>query len=135
MKRHVVLIVSFFVSVFGGIRYGMTQQPGLASPAGEASGQAAMWTYDDHGRRDPLWPLVSPAGNIIDYEKKEFQFTDLKLEGIISGAGDKNLAIINGQILKANDQVGSFVVTRIGKDTVVLMKDQQEFTLELKKEE
>jgi hypothetical protein len=134
MKRHIVRIVFFFVCTLGGIRSGMTQQPGPAAPAGGQEA-AAVFTYDDHGRRDPLWPLVSPAGNIIDYEKKEFQFTDLKLEGIISGAGDKNLAIINGQILKVNDHVGSFVVTQIGKDTVVLMKDQREFTLELKKEE
>ncbi len=127
MKRHIVLIIFFFVCTLGGIRYGMTQQPGPED--------VKVFTYDDHGRRDPLWPLVSPTGNIIDYEKKEFQFTDLKLEGIISGPGDKNLAIINGQILKINDQVGSFVVTNIGKDGVILMKDQREFTLELKKEE
>lgn len=111
-----------------GIRHGLTQQPS------ESQG-TEVFVYDDHGRRDPLWPLVSPAGNIIDYEKKEFQFTDLKLEGIISGQGDQNLAIINGQILKVRDQVGTFVVTDIGKDEVVLMKDQREFRLELKKEE
>lgn len=115
------------VCTFCGIRHGMTQPPGAE--------ETGMFTYDDRGRRDPLWPLVSPAGNIIDYEKKEFQFTDLKLEGIISGTGDQNLAIINGQILKVNDQVGTFVVTNIGKDEVVLMKDQREFRLELKKEE
>ena len=126
-KRHIVLIGAFFVCTLGGIRYGLTQQVGLE--------EAGVFRYDDHGRRDPLWPLVSPAGNIIDYEKKEFQFTDLKLEGIISGQGDQNLAIINGQILKVHDQVGTFVVTNIGKDEVVLTKDQREFRLELKKEE
>src|SRR3989338_7168086 len=126
-KKNILLMGLFFACTLCGIRYGMTQQ--------SAQEGAGVFTYDDHGRRDPLWPLVSPAGNIIDYEKKEFQFTDLKLEGIISGQGDQNLAIINGQILKINDQVGSFVVTNIGKDVVVLMKDQREFTLELEKEE
>src|SRR3989338_2328858 len=74
-----------------------------------------VFVYDDHGKRDPLWPLVGPAGNILNYDK-EFQATDLKIEGIISGVNGQNLAIINGQIVKKGDQLGPLVVARIGKD-------------------
>lgn len=103
----------------------------IAQPAPQAGIVAG---YDSHGKRDPFWPLVSPAGNIINYET-EFQVTDMKLEGIMSGAGGQDLAIINGHIVQRNDHLGPFTVARIEKDFVVLMKDQQEFELNLKKEE
>src|SRR3989338_2280442 len=107
--------------------------PSAAAPQPpQQAGMAAE--YDSHGKRDPFWPLVSPSGNIINYET-EFQVTDMKLEGIMSGAGGQDLAIINGHIVQRNDHLGPFTVARIEKDLVVLMKDQQEFELKLKKEE
>jgi hypothetical protein len=93
-----------------------------------------VFVYEDHGKRDPLWPLVSPAGNIVNYET-EFQVTDLKLEGIISAGEGQNLAIINGRIVQTNDPLGPFTVMGIGSDSVTLGKDQQTFELRLKKEE
>lgn len=103
----------------------------IAQPAPQAG---IVVEYDSHGKRDPFWPLVSPSGNIINYET-EFQVTDMKLEGIMSGAEGQDLAIINGHIVQRNDRLGPFTVARIEKDLVVLMKDQQEFELKLKKEE
>ncbi len=103
---------------------------------GDASAQEikAAFVYEDHGKRDPFWPLVSSAGNIVNYET-EFQVTDLKLEGIISAGGGQNLAIINGRIVQTNDPLGPFTVMGIGSDSVTLGKDQQTFELRLKKEE
>lgn len=92
------------------------------------------FVYDSRGKRDPLWPLVSSTGNIINYET-EFQVSDLKLEGIILGAGGDNLAIINGQIVKRQDRLGPFLIVDVGADTVVLSRDQETFELKLKKEE
>lgn len=97
-------------------------------------GEASHFVYEDHGKRDPFWPLVSSAGNIVNYET-EFQVTDLKLEGIISAGEGQNLAIINGRIVQTNDPLGPFTVMGIGSDSVTLGKDQQTFELRLKKEE
>lgn len=105
---------------------------GMALVTSQAQPQGLI--YNDHGKRDPLWPLVSPAGNIINYDK-EFQATDLKIEGIISAANGQNLAIINGQVVRKNDQVGPLTVTEIRKDTVILTQGQQEFELKMNKEE
>ena len=58
------------------------------------------FVYDDDGRRDPFWQLVSPSGVILNYET-DFLITDLALEGIMAGKDGKNFAIINGRILKA----------------------------------
>jgi hypothetical protein len=90
--------------------------------------------YDDHGKRDPVWPLVSPVGNIINYDK-EFQASDLKIEGIMLGVNGQNLTIINGQIVKEGDLLGSLMVEAIGKNTVTLKQGEQKFELKLNKEE
>jgi hypothetical protein len=92
------------------------------------------FVYDDNGRRDPLWPLVNSSGAILNYES-EFLITDLALEGIMGGTGGENLAIINGRVLKPNDTIGEFTVTRIGEDSIVLKKGKQKFELKLKKGE
>ena len=92
------------------------------------------FVYDDHGRRDPLWRLVTPEGTIKNYET-EFLITDLALEGIMAGTDGKNFAIINGRVLKKNDMIGQFIVERIGDDKIVLRKGRKKFELKLKKEE
>lgn len=97
------------------------------------AGQDAF-VYDDHGKRDPVWPLVSSSGSIINYDK-EFQASDLKIEGIMLGVNGQNLAIINGQIVKKGDQIGSLVIVEIGKNTVALKQGEQKFALKLNKEE
>ncbi len=125
MKRFLLITGMLVASVRTGIVFAATQ------PSPEES---IVAEYDSHGKRDPFWPLVSPLGSLINYET-EFQVTDMKLEGIISGADGQNLAIINGHIVQRNDRLGPFTVTRIEKDLVVLIKDQQEFELKLKKEE
>jgi len=92
------------------------------------------FVYDDQGRRDPFWRLVSPSGAILNYET-DFLITDLALEGIMAGKDGNNYAIVNGRILKAADVIGQFVVERIDDDRVVLKKGRQKFELKLKKEE
>ena len=39
--------------------------------------------YDDHGMRDPFWPLVSSSGTIINYGQ-DVSVSDMILEGIVS---------------------------------------------------
>lgn len=92
------------------------------------------FVYDDHGRRDPLWPLVNPNGTILNYES-EFLITDLALEGIMAGTDGENLAIINGRVLREQDTIGQFSIERIGEDSIVLKKGRQKFELKLKKGE
>ena len=97
-----------------------------------ASSQEAF-TYNDKGKRDPFWPLVTSTGSINTYET-DFILSDLVLEGIMADK-DANLAIINGRILKKNDRIGQFVVMEVGEDSVVLSNDDQQFELKLKKGE
>ncbi len=96
--------------------------------------QSEGFVYNDHGKRDPFWKLVSPSGTILHYDS-DLSMSDLTLEGIIFDPSGKSLAVINGMILKENDRVAVFLVETIEKNRVVLSKDQEKFVLELKKKE
>jgi len=98
------------------------------------AGEKEPFVYDDNGRRDPLWKLVSQSGMILNYET-DFLITDLALEGIMAGKDGKNYAIINGRILKVADTIGQFVVEKIDDNRIVLKKGRKKFELKLKKEE
>lgn len=95
--------------------------------------QETPFLYDDHGKRDPFWRLISPSGSVINYDD-DILMTDMVLEGVISDPRG-NAAIINGRIVKPQDKIGLFTVSGIGKDAVTLIKGQESFTLKLKKDE
>ena len=96
--------------------------------------EGVQFNYDDHGKRDPFWRLVSPGGGIISYET-DLSPSEMTLEGIIYDSGGNSLAIINGNIFKANDKFGLSVISKIEEKKVILLKGQESFILELKKEE
>ena len=102
--------------------------------AGGAVEEQKPFVYDDHGQRDPLWPLVSPSGAILNYDS-EFLVSDLALEGIMAGEDGQNFAIINGRVLKKDDLIGQFAVEEIGDNRIILKKGKQKIELKLKKEE
>lgn len=95
---------------------------------------AETFTYNDHGKRDPFWRLVTREGMIVNYDK-ELSVGDMFLEGIIFDPSGKSLAIINGSVVKKNDKIGLYIVTQIEKTKVLLSRGQDRFTLDLKKEE
>lgn len=105
----------------------------VALPTAFLLAQGTTFTYNDHGRRDPFWPLISPSGAILIYDAN-VTFSDMILEGIIYDPQGEKLAIINTKVVKAEDNVGGFFVVKIEPNYVVLSKDGQEFTLRSKKE-
>ena len=87
--------------------------------------------YDDRGKRDPFWPLISASGTIINYGD-DITPSDMVLEGIMSDGGGKYTAIINGNIVKPGDNVGTFAIERIEPNTVYFAKGSEKFELNLK---
>ena len=106
--------------------------PEAKAPETVAVGEEFL--YDSHGRRDPFWRLVNPSGAIVNYDH-EMSASDLALEGIMTGKDGRNVAIINGQLLKTNDTLGAYRVKSIDPSTVILQKDQELIKLKLKKED
>jgi hypothetical protein len=92
------------------------------------------FVYEDHGKRDPFWRLISPSGTILTFES-DLLISDVALAGIISGVEGHNVAIINSAIVREGDQIGNFIVSEILLDRVILRKGEETFVLHLKKEE
>ena len=133
-KLNVQLIVGMFLGMqFFSINFLWAQEESQ-NPKASAQQQPQNFVYDDHGKRDPFWTLVTPAGVIINYDS-DILISDMVLEGIIAGTDGKNLAIINNTIVKPNDQVGLFVIEKIELDKVLLRKGKESFSLKIKKEE
>ena len=95
---------------------------------------AATFTYDDGGKRDPFWPLVGESGNIISYET-DFSISDLSLEGIMAGAEGKHVAIMNGRIVRPGDVLGNFTILDVQPESVFIKQDNLKFELKLEKED
>lgn len=87
--------------------------------------------YDDHGVRDPFWPLVSSSGTIINYGQ-DVSVADMILEGIVSN-GRAYTAIINGSVVEVGDSVGQYSIQSIESNKVILSKENEVFELDLKK--
>ena len=96
--------------------------------------EAAPYVYEDHGNRDPFWPLVSDNGSIISYET-DFAISDLVLEGIMAGAEGSHVAMINGRIVTKGDQLGNFFIEDVQPESVIVIKDNLKFELKLEKED
>lgn len=103
----------------------------MASPA-IAADEIVPFAYDDRGQRDPLWPLVSADGIIKTFET-ELLMSDLNLEGILYTGPGTSAAIVNGRVVRVNDQVGPYTVREIGAESVILADGDQRFELRLKK--
>jgi len=92
------------------------------------------FVYNEHGKRDPFAPLVSPNGSLISYDSN-IAVSDMSLEGVVIDPQGKNLAIINGKIVKSGDLVGLYTVESIANDHVNLMNGKEHLTVKLKKGE
>ncbi|MFH1360299.1 MAG: hypothetical protein ABIJ41_04590 [Candidatus Omnitrophota bacterium] len=114
MKKIIVLMILLFTS--------------------NAFAQKEALSYDSHGRRDPFWRLVSPAGVIINYDE-ELLISEMILEGIIYDPTGSNLAIINGTVVRRGDKVGLYFIQKIERNRAILSKDKEKYIMELKKEE
>ncbi len=92
------------------------------------------FVYQDHGKRDPFWKLVTPSGAVMNYDT-DISISDMLLEGIIAGPEGSNLAIVNNTIVKPNDRIGPFIIEKIENDKVFLRNGDENFVLKLQKEE
>jgi len=79
------------------------------------------FAYDAKGKRDPFIPLVSGSGG-GGYASDAYEASaaeDIRLEGIVWDDVKGSIAIINGEIEKEGDPVGSIKILKINKDSVI----------------
>lgn len=93
------------------------------------------FNYDLKGKRDPFIPLVgqekTPGAGLETVASPD----ELKLEGIATGAGGRQIAIINGQMVKDNDKFGALLIKKISRKSVQYSIEGRDYTLILQEPE
>ncbi|MBN1914063.1 MAG: hypothetical protein JW788_06660 [Candidatus Omnitrophica bacterium] len=90
--------------------------------------------YDSRGRRNPFIALVTQDGRLLKLDEDQSD-KGLFLEGIIYDGRGFSYAIVNGEVVKADETVAGYKVLRIQRDKVIFERDGSRLELELKKEE
>lgn len=93
-----------------------------------------VFSYDAKGRRDPFIPLISESGGHASDGYEASAAEDIRLEGIVWDDTKGSIAIINGEIAKEGDSLGSVKVLKINKDNVVFDVGGESIKIELNKE-
>ncbi len=91
------------------------------------------YSYKNQDKRDPFIPLVSPSGYLLNFETDKA--SSLSLEGILYDPSGDSIAIINGELLRVGDSIGTAVVVKIEPNIVTVLKDNEKLELELRREE
>ncbi len=94
--------------------------------------QNKNFVYDAKEKRDPFWPLVTSSGTILSYDE-DLNYEDLIVEGIVYDSAGNSLAIINGKIFKTGSKITGYLISQIEENRVILIKDNKEFILNLRK--
>ena len=93
------------------------------------------FSYDPKGRRDPFAPLVGQERGTAAGLESIASFDDLKLEGVAVGAQGRQVAIINGQMVKEKDKFGALLIKKISRRSVELSIENRDYTLTLQESE
>ena len=95
----------------------------------------SVFYYDQKGRRDPFVPLVGQERGTGAGLESVASFDDIKLEGIAVGVGGRQVAIINGQMVKEKDRFGALLIKKISRKAVELSIENRDYTLTLQEPE
>lgn len=90
--------------------------------------------YDSRGKRDPFVPLIGPDRAVATDLDDITSIDDVRLEGIAVGAQGKKVAMVNGEMLKEGEKIGSFEIKTITKTAVTFMISGKEYNLRLPEE-
>ncbi len=102
-----------------------------------AMAPAAWAAYDPKGKRDPLIPLIDSEGHRIYPpgfdEEAPTGVQGLTLQGIVFDAAEDSdsYAILNGQLVRKNDEMEGMQVLEIGPHTVTIQAGGQKHQLTL----
>ena len=99
------------------------ETPATAAPAALATAPDETHTpfrYNAQGRRDPFMPLVRD-GRLVSVQGMLVESSKPVLYGILWDPSGASLALINDAEVKVGDVIGSYRVSEIRKDAVVLM--------------
>jgi len=103
----------------------------LLLTSSSAFGHEESFNYEDKGRRDPFLSLVDKNGNYLLETELLYSSSELQLSGILWDPQGKSSALINNQVVKVGESIFGFVIKDIRKESVIVLKDDQEFILKV----
>jgi hypothetical protein len=92
------------------------------------------FTYNPKGKRDPFIPLISESGGYTSDAYEASAAEDIRLEGIVWDDAKGSIAIINGEIAKEGDVMGSMKILKINKDSVIFDVGGENVKIDLNEE-
>jgi len=96
----------------------------------------SIFGYDSEGRRDPFVSLIVQEKKTRPSSLEEMvAIEDLILEGIAISPSGKNVAILNGRMVKEKDRIGAIQIKKISKKNIELSINGKDYGLSLTKEE
>jgi hypothetical protein len=87
--------------------------------------------YEAKGKRDPFVPLIGQEKAKVAGLENIASVEDINIEGIAIGSGGKNVAILNGQMVKDNDKFGALQIKKVSRKEVKISIDGKDYTLKL----
>lgn len=109
----------------------------LAVVAANLEGSSARGEYQVRGRRDPFVRLITSDGRRIhspgfsDEQPAVGGVAGLALQGIVYEAGRDSYAILNGQIVRARDELNGIQVLAVDAEGVTVRVSGQDHRLTL----
>ncbi|HQP91786.1 MAG TPA: hypothetical protein PLU24_03845 [Candidatus Omnitrophota bacterium] len=94
---------------------------------------AEEYVYKYQGKRDPFMALITPAGYLLNLEPTDEK--KLNLEGIMYDPKGDSMAIVNGELIRVGDNVGTAIVTDIKPNKLIVLQDNEKIEVELRREE
>jgi len=92
------------------------------------------FNYNAKGKRDPFIPLISESGRYASDAYEASAAEDIRLEGIVWDDVNGSIAIINGEIAKQGDSLGTMKILKINKDSIIFDIGGENVKIELNKE-
>ncbi len=99
-----------------------------------AFAEEALFKYNAKGKRDPFVPLISESGGYASDAYEASAAEDIRLEGIVWDDVKGSIAIINGEIAKEGDVMGSIKILKINQDSVIFDVGGESIKIDLNKE-
>lgn len=95
-----------------------------------------VWAvYDSKGKRDPLIPLINSEGQRIHPpgfdEEVLTGIQGLNLQGIVFDPQAESYAIINGQVVRDQDEIEGMKVLQIDPGAVTILANGQEHRVQI----
>lgn len=90
--------------------------------------------YDSKGKRDPFMPLVTGKSKVTSGLEGVELPADLNVEGIVIDRIKGSFAILNGVIVKENEESGNIKVLKINEKSVKVLINDIEYEINLKEE-